>query len=1304
MQLDEENDTKDEINENENNIDETEQIKNDNKKVRLFSAKDFRKQINKGDKLTALKQFLNALNTSKKHDYIFEYLESGGSCLELLHILELDSAIPPSLVFELVTHLLLKISINYPQYQSASYESCRYILNNYIAVINKMINLSSTSQERKACLKLLTAMVTFSSNLAKDILLQVNFHSTNIELLTKSTGEKDSVRDYFIHFLTAFLVDGNYPTLSTLLEKKGFIKSIIAGLQFDSADTVCVVISGMKNHILENPLVSKTAKMKVFNTQVVRDIVNLYNWKGPAALRAQKKNKSTAVVVDEYSKSKVSECVHDFLLVLCTSHRYGVIFKDHLLGLGKKNQNALMYTVLESLERPWEHSYACELVTKICGACPDLAKTMWNNLKTFLEPRMTPKWLNALKFAKILLKELQPACIEFCVKELGVYQLAQVIQFLVAPLPILKIVIPDNHTFEQPSIKKQVMSLLLQILTSLEVYVSATKGWLSLDNHRKLKTHITNHVARNFPDAKTIIDDWEHTDEPEVDKDTILTQSKFLEVVFDIFELYKKLAPQLLDTLSSKDLGITEFLEQIDNVCTGEDLEKLKIKIISIFIDVDQSQFSPKTDAFSVIFPLLLQFYCSTKDPSAFSCLRKLLKNTGIFDGCFYEINIWLNGILDLKNFDETVAQNLVEPLKMTHANALEYTEEFSKFKSRKNVDNNVSEIIENLLNDVVTENKITVKHRHLSPMTIGYLKHLSLSTVTKSDKVYSNFVFLHLFHCQTDDLTQDFFQSYDALPKNVKEYFLCWTDKQEIAIVKKSKGKFDIFHNFSKEFLTGNLDDFMPNCDLTLYDDLPLNLLQMSIFYISNLVNNATITKTRKNLFQDDYAETILGHLVLLNNVSFISLSKEKPKSLCTRFLLNVINQLINSGFNIESYLRLYRERLLTDTVRILKKPGKYNELHNFIAILEMFGFSYEQCLKVLSTLQDATTDLNEHVPIIYDVLTYCLERLSHLCESDANLKPLSSERVQRLTTYYLILTEKQEININKMTVAFHSYFKIFPHNIKDINNKLFQSILNRTEYSKENVGFALFLLDKNLQFFASIKDDLDNICNKKGVILPLIALLVDKNYDEQVLIDIFFKFEAPLAKALQKPQKAGQHFHQNYKGLVELITRYMAIEKCESILEKVQKFEVAETFHAKLLEAVCKKAINSDTNNVKVIRNAILTFVHLQMTLFKRKTKSEDDPLNMDDIALSFNNLLSEIYEKRHDQDLKTISENETLKLYVKFCLKFGVSGQPILLRIVRNLVDILASCMKKEDGRLILDMLLSHSEFFGQHAGRA
>lgn len=224
------------------------------------------------------------------------YLNSGGSALEILQLIEGESGVSPVAIFEIVNKILLQIGAKLPQYHHGAGEACRYLLNTHISLINKMLGLSSSTKERLVTLKLLTTIVTFSVVLAKDILLHVNFNPTNLELLTKASEGKNEVRSAFIHFITAFLIDGHFPTLSALLEKKGFMTSIINGLLYDKVDVVVLVLTAMKNHILENAFVSKTVKMKTFSTPVVRDIVNLYNWKGPAGL-VDPKRKTKVVVV-----------------------------------------------------------------------------------------------------------------------------------------------------------------------------------------------------------------------------------------------------------------------------------------------------------------------------------------------------------------------------------------------------------------------------------------------------------------------------------------------------------------------------------------------------------------------------------------------------------------------------------------------------------------------------------------------------------------------------------------------------------------------------------------------------------------------------------------------------------------------------------------------------------------------------------------------------------------------------------------------------------------------------------------------
>ncbi|CAG9815877.1 unnamed protein product [Phaedon cochleariae] len=1288
-------------------------VGNENKKTRLFSPKLFRKQLNQESSHAAVKQFLEAVNDSKTHDYIIEYLDSGGSCLELLQTLELDSSIPPAIVFELLSHILLRINASCPQYESAAYEACRYMLNNYAVVFSKMINLSSTTPERKACLKLLTAMVALSSHLAKDILIHINFHSTNIELLTKHTGEKNSVRDHFIRFLTAYLIDVHYPALSVLLEKKGFITSIVKGLQFDSSDTLCLVISAMKNHILENSYVSKTAKMRTFNTVVVRDIVNLYNWKGPGGMAAQKNNK--IINVDQLEKSRVNECVHEFLLVLCTSHKFGVIFRDPFLGLGKKNQNALMYTVLESLDRPWDHSYASELVLKICGACPDLAKTIWANLKPFLVPRMSDKWLSAMKFAKQLIRELQQNCTEFCMKELNVTQLFQIVQCLVSPLPVIKTVLPETNIFESPAIKFNVISLLLEMLKSLNSYLKSLKTSLGAEDHSKLKSYVNNFISKNFLDGVKILNDYQNGEEtPEY------SQIQFLEVAFDIFEQYKHLSPILLDSLSSDNFEFSAILEKVDNISRAKEIDtsNLKVKMINIFIDFDNSKFLPHTALFSFVVPLLFKKYYSDASIDILTVLNKLLNNSGVFEECSYEINIWINAILNLKKFDENVVLDIIEILKITSENSQAFFDELYSFNSDSGTLKTYSNVLQSILNtDSKTEDKVVVlNHRYLSPVVLGVLKFSSEKEVSKGFKIYANFAFINLLHMQTrTDALVQIIEKCDFLSSSFKEYAVAWRDGQEIISLSKFRGKLDIFEKFSHEFLCGSLDDLSNSEAFDVIPDLLLSLLDASIFYVVNLLNKNLLTphiveNSRKFVkyligrksINDVFIERLLGHPVLLQNITFLSFAEDESANIGTHFIMNIIRELLDAGYKVESYLMVYRRKLLNAIIKILKKPQKYEQLaSNVKELLQLFNLSYDDCFSTLNTIS-ISFEKYQKCNIVLDILVYALEQLTTLCQINPKFEPLNENIVHNLSRYFVILATYQEIDLSNISTVFLSYLETFPHNLKNVDESLFQALLEIQDFSKENIKLAVLLMKKNVNHMNYFERNIDTICEKKGILLPLLAIFLENNTELEVLKQIYDKFESFLNKAIQKPQKAGQHFHQNYKGLVVLIEKCMPEENCQKFWEKIQKFEVTEVFHANLLSAIFLKS-STDEIDAKKINNIIMTFVHLQISVFKRGLKTDEDISKSKSVALIFDDVMNKLKNLAVSKDLKTTSKNETLKLYCKYCLKHGISSHSVFLKSLRSLLDILYSSMESDDGRAILEMLLSHSEFLGTVLGK-
>lgn len=96
----------------------------------------------------------------------------------------------------------------------------------------------------------------------------------------------------------------------------------------------------------------------------------------------------------------VNDAVHAFLITLLTSHRYGIIFHDRTLGGSRNKHNQLVHTVLQNLEKSWEHEKPSDLVIKIMGACPDLIRSQYNVIEPFLEPRVSPKWICLLRFVK----------------------------------------------------------------------------------------------------------------------------------------------------------------------------------------------------------------------------------------------------------------------------------------------------------------------------------------------------------------------------------------------------------------------------------------------------------------------------------------------------------------------------------------------------------------------------------------------------------------------------------------------------------------------------------------------------------------------------------------------------------------------------------------------------------------------------------------------------------------------------------------------------------------------------------------
>lgn len=197
---------------------------------------------------------------------------------------------------------------SFPDKLSSAEEACRCLINSHLSSIHSMLSSQSAARDRRIVLKLLAAVVSLGKTFPRELLNHLSLHQELVEALTAHSKPTDrqSVRTCFIYFLLSFLPEGNYQDVRALLEKRGVFSSIFSGLIYDHPDLVQLVLTTARQHILENSKITKTTKLHVFSTPVIKSIVQLYNWKGPNNWKKHVKELSAENV--DPSQKEVRDC------------------------------------------------------------------------------------------------------------------------------------------------------------------------------------------------------------------------------------------------------------------------------------------------------------------------------------------------------------------------------------------------------------------------------------------------------------------------------------------------------------------------------------------------------------------------------------------------------------------------------------------------------------------------------------------------------------------------------------------------------------------------------------------------------------------------------------------------------------------------------------------------------------------------------------------------------------------------------------------------------------------------------------
>lgn len=873
-----------------------------------------------------------------------------------------------------------------------------------------------------------------------------------------------------------------------------------------------------------------------------------------------------------------------------------------------------------------------------------------------------------------------------------------------SPSAILGVLIDDKIN-ESKGVKCHIIKLVRHMLEKMLGFLEVALNWSGRENHAKVAHYLSNYIIKHYPKPEDLLGEWKSCVVSSQQEQLAESEKRNnLEVILDILNLYKKLAPQSLSNLTASSFDFKNFLFNLaDNFEEHSDsIEMLQIKIVEIFVDTEPALFLPNTDVFAFIVPKLLKNFHAKQDGTVQNVLGTLLRNTGIFDSSLFEINIWLNGIFNFDTLGETFAADFVEVFKETNANLLDFQKELSQIAEDEGLVSENENAIETLMNmSEFVDNSAKIKHRSSSVAVLGLLKYLPNSK-SKSLKKYAEFVLLNLFHNQTR--IQKFValmqKHSEVIPANVFNYITSWSEGQ-IAHVGKIKGALTVFRDIGDHFLNKVLTpELLENHS---YPDFLEDVLRMTTFYVANLVSNKSLSEVHatnwitvvgcSKQLEKSGLDLVLLNPCLIKHFDFLA----SQNHVWTKSLLVVVQSLQDAGVDLDRYKPFYSSRIYQNIGRILKNPSNYNVSLNIKDFLQVFPLDYQQAAKIVEQICQLPFDkcMSGNSPVS-NILNYTLSRIIELVKEHPELASFDKNVILNLSAL-LVALNNQNLDGGGLAGNLRNYFAIFPHNVSDVDQNLFSSILTLPDYNKESVDLAVFLLEANLKLVSELEENVSTICEKKGLILPIVHVLANNSAPEEVLHKIYENLESSLVKAIQKPQKVGQHFLKDY-DIAILVDKFMPVEKCASFAEKVQKFEVVEVFHAKLLEACYNKTIENDISEKK-ISNIIMTFVHLETSVLKRAVQTEEEINKVNNLSEVFIRIMDKLVLKNSTFQFAI---NDSFKTFCKFSLKYGVSGQFILLKLLGKLIKSLCSNLSKDDAGIFLDMLLSHSEFLNVALG--
>lgn len=1080
---------------------------------------------------TDVRHFLQLAGENSK--IIAKYFSAGGKTLELVQALDRidkNDATQISYVFNAIQLTLIEVLSNATQLTQPTIQACSYLLNSHRPCIEKLLN-SFLASHKKSVLKLLTAVVALDAQFGREILntLNVVFNAETLQRFTehsKSEMRRDdtaeTVRTCYIHFILAYLIEGNVTLIRNLLDRNELVMAVSSGLIYDGAETVCLVLSTLQRFVLMSNQVSKTKKIQVFNIDVVRKFMHLYDWKGPqyfiAMFGRQTKDKAESYVNDD-DRNAVADSLHEFMTMLLASRKYGIAFQ--CLGFRRTKSNNIQKRVLADLDRPWIDSRRTKLSIDMIKACPELSRSFLKVISPALDPSSKQhNWFEAVDYFCQFIAAMSPSIIRSGIENMTPKETTQVVKAICMAPEILQY-IRNKPTLKNESIDMRWRSTkLLNLMFGLcSRFLHEIGLWsvYSSGDMKKMKFDFINHVFVFCPSVENILLSLHMTLKTVDDNVNVFPH---LESVLDLLLIISKTVPSFIERTSSV-INYINILRPLYEMNRGvASVTRIELKAVKLILALEPTSLSRETDLFAKVmqsFFNVLVFGASDERQEVKKLLRNVFINSGIFENGVLEIDIWLDEFAHIDVDAQTEVQEFfVEAITNfsivdTDGNAGPATKNESNTKTLNESSRNIVELFHKIENGITlcgNIDAIVTGHFFMhfvskfnecgAPAAIlPYIDAVGFSLFNYLPEPQSIYVSLKSNRHQHAKLMKNWLkhQKQGILIQHWSDNFMRFYN----GLFEKSEDFADIFRatnsstaiTFTINGVAGEFDERLGNethvmllmyvvlfgvqywTDHNQFDEEKQSVVEAYLKALTEIIHqlSADELKTVAVGFEDETSVTTVfknavrymftGRLLLLNNFDIWS---DTP---VTRLTLNLIDHLWQFTETEQLNEELF-EHFRSKAIQQIASSSKNIKPPESIANdLKIFRLNAEHCQSIIDSMLvlwrqiDDSAKQNELKSAYGNIISMALIRLAEL-----RTTCLTIDTVRNLSEIYLLeFKSNANVQVDAIETSIHTYLSIFSQSIEHISVKFFEDIIlcETEKFTKTTIRLAALLLERN-------------------------------------------------------------------------------------------------------------------------------------------------------------------------------------------------------------------------------------------------